>query len=340
MTGMPRPDQDCEPLFSIFTDLTAGKLLIVAIDLDLFNLLHKPMTVQEVSQALESHQSNTRLFLDALVAVDLLKRQGPHYQNSRLSDLYLTDDSPYAIGKMLRQSYDEQTKYLDHLEDLVKTGNSALRFSGQSMDQPEIWRDMVKGMGNYSRSSVAQDLAAVIKRQKRFPQLNKVLDLGGAHGVMALELLLNHPNLQAVIMDRPEVLEGAKGFIAEYGLQDRVSLRGGDYVTDDLGEGYDLVLACSTLHFHYEFLTDLLKKIHASLKPKGILAALNAGLTEEGCAPREIVLTMLPWRLAERSNCLDQGEIADAAFLAGFRSVRSMTIKTPGGPMELDIARK
>jgi len=37
---------------------------------------------------------------------------------------------------------------------------------------------------------------------------------------------------------------------------------------------------------------------------------------------------------------LDQGFIADYMLRAGFKSMRSRTLDTPIGPMDLDIARK
>jgi len=37
---------------------------------------------------------------------------------------------------------------------------------------------------------------------------------------------------------------------------------------------------------------------------------------------------------------LDQGFVAEAMIRCGFQSVRSMTIETPMGAMDLDIARK
>jgi hypothetical protein len=37
---------------------------------------------------------------------------------------------------------------------------------------------------------------------------------------------------------------------------------------------------------------------------------------------------------------LDQGAVAKSALRCGFRRVRSRTIETPMGPMDMDIARK
>jgi len=66
---------------------------------------------------------------------------------------------------------------------------------------------------------------------------------------------------------------------------------------------------------------------------------LSEGLTEERTKPEAMVL-MMPMTMMGRDIALDQGEIADAMLRASFESVRSLTLDTCWGPMDLDIARK
>jgi len=52
---------------------------------------------------------------------------------------------------------------------------------------------------------------------------------------------------------------------------------------------------------------------------------------------------MLGWLTAEllgRDLSFSQGEIADSMIRVGFRSVRSRTMDTPMGEMDLDVGRK
>ena len=46
------------------------------------------------------------------------------------------------------------------------------------------------------------------------------------------------------------------------------------------------------------------------------------------------------YAIAGQDMCFDQGEIADSMLRVGFRSVRSRTLDTDWGPMDLDIGRK
>ena len=88
-----------------------------------------------------------------------------------------------------------------------------------------------------------------------------MLDLGGGHGMCALYFVDAHPDMTAVIFDRPLVVSVADRLIREYGMQDRVSVSAGDYLVDDIGAGYDLIWACATLNFARHNLETLFQNI-------------------------------------------------------------------------------
>jgi hypothetical protein len=67
---------------------------------------------------------------------------------------------------------------------------------------------------------------------------------------------------------------------------------------------------------------------------------LHEGLTYERTKPDDMVLSMMPMALTGQDRWFDQGFIADSMLRVGFKSVRSRTLDTDWGPMDLDIGRK
>jgi hypothetical protein len=53
-----------------------------------------------------------------------------------------------------------------------------------------------------------------------------------------------------------------------------------------------------------------------------------------------MVLSMISLSLMGQDMCFDQGEISDSMLRVGFKSVRSRTLETDWGPMDLDVGRK
>ncbi len=75
-----------------------------------------------------------------------------------------------------------------------------------------------------------------------------LLDVGGGTGIYSIAWLLRHPELRAIVWDRPEVLKVAREMAEQYGVADRLELLAGDMFRDPVPEGADVVLFSNVLH--------------------------------------------------------------------------------------------
>ena len=80
--------------------------------------------------------------------------------------------------------------------------------------------------------------------------------------------------------------------------------------------------------------------LNPALNPGGVFISFHDGLTHERTKPETMVLAWLPTAVMGNDFGLDQGFIADSMLRVGFKSVRSRTLDTLMGPMDLDIGRK
>ena len=101
-----------------------------------------------------------------------------------------------------------------------------------------------------------------------------------------------------------------------------------------------MIWAASTLSFARHNIDSVVKKIYDALNPGGVFINFSEGLTEERTKPEPMVLMMMTMTLMGRDISFYQGEIADSMLRVGFKSVRSRTLDTDWGPMDLDIGRK
>ncbi|MGP8320072.1 MAG: hypothetical protein ACT6FD_04695 [Methanosarcinaceae archaeon] len=125
-----------------------------------------------------------------------------------------------------------------------------------------------------------------------------------------------------------------------YEMDDRMKVMSGDYTTDPIGEGYDLIWAKNTLNFARDDMNSMVSKIYDALSPGGAFISCAEGLTHERTRPDKHVISMISLSLMGQDMCFDQGEIADSMLRVGFRSVRSRTLDTDWGPMDIDIGRR
>src|SRR5258706_9406117 len=100
-----------------------SKVLLSAVELGLFTELAKePLTREEVRQRFGLHERSTRDFLDALVALGMLRRERNKYANTPATDLYLDRGKSAYMGGMLEMMSARLFRFWADLTEGVKTG--------------------------------------------------------------------------------------------------------------------------------------------------------------------------------------------------------------------------
>jgi len=162
--------------------------------------------------------------------------------------------------------------------------------------------------------ALGKKVAGILSGLHGFSDFKKILDLGGGHGMFALYIVSEHPTMKGIVYDRPEVVEVARSFIERYGMANRVTVVAGDYMTDDIGQDYDLIWASSMLNFAKWNLDVLIAKIYEAVKPGVYFVSFQDGMTHEHTKP-DTMLAHLADQLATGVDfSLDQGAVADSAL--------------------------
>lgn len=97
-----------------------------------------------------------------------------------------------------------------------------------------------------------------------------------------------NPKLQAYVFDLPYVVEKTKEYIDKFGIE-RVKVLAGNFFTDDIGRGYDILFSSYNPGRKNP---NLIPKIYTSLKRGGIY--VNKQIFRDD---REISLVDLSWNL-------------------------------------------
>jgi hypothetical protein len=330
---------DLKQLFDLLYGATKSWILTTAVEFKVFNLTVEKKTAPEIAASLNTHETNTKLFLNALCAVDLLEKENGAYINTDLSNTYLVEGAHCYLGDFLLLGDEWNFQTREQMRDSIKNGPTP---------QPDGFGDMgkmfapyVKSMRNFARSGFSQLLSKEISKLPEFPRMKKMLELGGAHGMDCIAITQRNPDLTGIVFDNPAVIEVTREIIAEYEMEKRVGVMGGDYATDPIGSGYDLIYAKATLSFLKDNFNPLFKKIHEALNPGGIFVSVHDGLTDENTKPTDMVISWLATGLTSGDLTLDRDAIPDAMLQAGFKTVMIKPIPfSMGESMDMCIGRK
>ena len=343
MKTLPTVDISYRPLHEMSMGPLKAALLNYAIDLKIFDELTRPATGEQIAARLGTDEGNTRRFLNALSTLDLLEKKNGQYRNRPISDTFLVSDSPSCIAPLLKQTQDSRLNPLDQIGQLVKNGPLDMQQQVDFSDEA-IWMEEAKTSAGWVLGGAGPIVADIVSALPEFNRFEKMLDLGCGHGVFSLYILSRHPSLSSVLLDRPTVLEAASYFCETYGLPDRVSFLPADYmkdrICDDPENGYDLVFASATLNFAIHRFDDMMQKIYDALKPGGYFVSFQDGMTHEQTRPDTMLGAVVPAMMSGADYFFPQGMIAESAARCGFQSIRSRTVATPVGEMDVDIARK
>jgi predicted O-methyltransferase YrrM len=338
MKEFPKVDISYKNLYHILMGQVRSKLLLTAIELKVFSCLTEAKPSAEVARLTGGDPGNTRFFLDGLAACGLLEKKNGLYKNSYEAEVFLVEGRDTYLGEFFMNNF-QQFGYVQELTGLIKEGPPP-QSAQDDLSDGEMWARAAAYNTNYERAGVAQYLASVISQLPEFDGFKKMLDLGGGPGLVGMAIVGRHPAMKGVVFDQPEVIKVSQTFIKEYEMEDRMEVMGGNFLTDSIGENYDLVLAMATLNFAKENIDFVMKKIYDALNPGGVCVVVADGLTHEMTKPEIMVLSWLPMAMMGWDLAFEQGYIADSMLRVGFRSVRSTTLDSLEDHMDMDVARK
>ena len=269
---MPKPQQKRDLLWLRQTSsFTASRIILTANNFSIFDHLVSPgKTAQALANKIIADVRATELLLNSLVAIGLLQKRKDRYKNSPLTSRYLVSGKPEYQGDILSH-YNALWDNWSGLDTVLKTGKP----NRKAHDHEAF----ILGMHDLALLKVRKVLAHLdLKGVKR------VLDLGGGPGTYSMALAIK--GREVTIMDFPETLKIAKRLIDGAGLSKKITLLPGDFTSDDMGNGYDLVFISQILHAYDErACISMLKKCYQALSPGGRVVVQEFTLDETRTSP-------------------------------------------------------
>lgn len=246
---------DPTPIFEHFRGSYGSELLTAAVaHFDLFSKVAKqPMSLLELGDKLNLAERPTIVLTTALRAMHLLTMNAERkLECTELARRHLVANSPLAVADYIGLAAGSAS-VLEMVERLKtnrpagaddESGAAFIYRDGvaSAMEHEEAARHFTLALAGRAKN-VAPVLASVVDASS----WQTVVDVGGGTGIYAIELVKRFPQLNAIVLDRPEVLKVAAEFVTEHGVEDRVELLAGDMFTADLPIA-DAYLLSNILH--------------------------------------------------------------------------------------------
>ena len=275
------PELDPTSIFEVFRGNYGTELLTAAVaHFEVFrHLADDPLTPGELRRAIGLAERPTTVLLTALRAFGLVGTEPDgRVTLTELAREHLTPGALFDVSGYLGLAADSPG--VREMVERLRTNrpaNSAPAESGakfiykegieSAMEDADTARALTLSLAGRARN-VAPRLAEVY----RLDDSRVLLDVGGGTGIYSIAWLLQHPELRAIVWDRPEVLKVAAELAAYHGVDDRLTTVAGDMFKDPVPEGADVILFSNVLHdWDVADCWSLVARTAAALRPGGRL---------------------------------------------------------------------
>jgi 16S rRNA G966 N2-methylase RsmD len=300
-----------------------SRILLTGFELDIFtNIEESGSTYEQITNKLKLDNHACERLMNALVSLGFLKKQNQLFFNTPESFTFLSKKSPDYLGGLMHSNHLWNT--WSNLTKVVRTGVSA--HPDEINTRGEDWlTPFITAMHDRAKKQAPQQLASI-----DLSVVNSILDIGGGSGAYSMEFVSRKPGIEATVFDLPNVVPITKTFLDKEGFSDKVKTYAGDYTTDDLPGGFDIVFLSAIIHSNsLDVNTDLIKKCYGSLNQNGRIIIQDWIMNNDRTQPTSGAVFAINMLVGtESGGCYTEQEVTKMLTAAGFKDISITEFET------------
>lgn len=261
-----------------------AKTLLSAVELGVFTeLAGGPRSLAALSASLKLHARSARDFLDTLVALGFLSREGDLYANTPETDFFLDKKKTSYVGGILEMANSRLYPFWGNLTEGLRTGQpqNEVRAGQESMFN-ELYADPAK-LKEFlaAMTGISHTANCAIATKFDWTRYKTFADVGTAQGDLAAQIALAHPHLAGIGFDLPQCGPIFDEYVKRHELSSRVRFQPGDFFNDALPR-VDVITMGHILH-DWDLPTKkmLIKKAYDALPKGGALIVYDSIIDDD-----------------------------------------------------------
>lgn len=306
----------------------ASQALFSALELELFDHISAkggPATIEDLQKATGIEEPRLQILVNALTAMKALSRNSHGgYSLSPNTEKFLVRSARFFYGDYLRLQIGQQFyKHMSTLPQIMKTGEGPTY--EKLFSDPAEADTYTKAQHNGSLAT-----ARALCKKVDFSGMRSLLDIGGGSGAFSIMICRKNPEMNARILEFPEVCNTGEKFVA--GEEDQVSgrvkyIRGSclDEWPAELGDEHDAVLISYVSEsVPHTAVPMLYERAFSRLRPGGLLMVHSFMVDDSLDGPILGALWSLQ-HVAVNANGLGlhPANVGDLMSKAGFQDITS-----------------
>ena len=261
---------------------TQSAVLFGAIETGFFTAVSSDgSSAEAIAEALGITVHNAQRMIVALLTLGLIERNGSGFRNAPDVERFLVQDQPSYAGDWVHWFHHQWGAWGELGQRLRATGDEkSLGFYTEGFTVEHARRY------HQATASVGMGAARKFLREVDLTGRRKILDLGGGSGAYSIQAAKQYPEIEAVVLDLPEVVVVSRDFIREHGVADRVTAAACDFTADPFPAGADVILMNSNLpQYSGTVIQTVVQKAFDALEPGGEMHICGEMVNEDWNGP-------------------------------------------------------
>ncbi|MBE0651783.1 MAG: methyltransferase domain-containing protein [Bacteroidales bacterium] len=299
-----------------------SRILLSGFELDIFTHINKEGTLsQQVAKKLNLDEHACDRLMNALAALGFLVKKDGLFYNTEDGFRFLSKKSANYIGGLMHTNHLWNT--WSHLTEVVKTGKPA--HPEKVNESGDGWTfAFIHAMHDRAKKQAPQQISDI-----DLSGVKKLLDVGGGSGAYSMQFVARKPEIEATVFDLENVIPITEQFIEKEGFKGRIKTCTGDYKTDQLPGGFDLVFLSAIIHSNpFETNQKLIKKCYKSLNRGGRIILMDWIMNNERTEPvtgAVFAINMLVG--TDGGDCFTEKEVSEMLGVAGFKNISKLDLE-------------
>lgn len=262
-----------------FSAFQSSRILLTAFELDIFSVLDKAaLSSIQVSETIQTDARATDRLLNALCVLGYLKKHSDKFSNPDFVSTFLVKGKPQFISGIYHSNHMWDT--WTNMTEAVKKGEPA--FEASINNRGDEWLNaFIEAMHNRAKNQADPSIAPI-----DLNNVNKILDIGGGSAAFSMAFIRKKDTIKATVFDLPNVTPITRSYIEKEGFSGKIETYDGDYNTDDIPSGYDLIYMSAIIHANsFEENKKLVRKCAQSLNSGGQLVIQDFIMSDDRLQP-------------------------------------------------------
>ena len=268
-----------EDIQSVANSFRESRILLTAVELDVFTVIgEERLSSKEIALKISADEKASDRLLNALAAMGLLNKANDKFSNTTTSAKFLIEGEKDYISNLSHAA-----RLWESWHDLTKVIRSGEKSKARDQNNRSgNWLESFIAAMHYRATEQAEKIAEILD----LSNVKKTLDVGGGSGAFTIGFVKENPEIRGVVFDLPGVIPLTKRYVKEAGVTDKIDFIEGDYHSDDLGGGYDLVFISAVAHINSpEENRKLIRKSFEALNEEGQIVISDFIMNDERTEP-------------------------------------------------------